>query len=119
MNIRPNTLARILAYAVLEWAKLPDHQARTENGIDLPFVRDLLVEIVQTLTGQERVEGSVQMTLSAESVHTAIGQLLQLYGKNKITIAEFKGSEKAQMLALQASNSQFRKRVDKRVKKEG
>lgn len=98
-------LARILAYAVLEWAKLPDHQARTENGIDLPFVRDLLVEIVQTLTGQEKVAGSVQMTLSAESVHTAIGQLLQLYGENEITIAEFKGSEKAQMLALQAANS--------------
>ncbi len=98
-------LARILAYAVLEWAKLPDHQARTENGIDLPFVRELLVEIVQTLTGQQRVEGSVQMTLSAESVHTAITQLLQLYGENEITIAEFKGGAKAQMLALQAANS--------------
>ncbi len=98
-------LARILAYAVLEWAKLPDHQARTENGIDLPFVRELLVEIVQTLTGQEKVGGSVQVTLSAKFVHTAIGQLLQLYGENEITIAEFKGSEKAQMLALQAANS--------------
>ncbi len=99
-------LARILAYAVLEWAKLPQHQERTESGIDLPFVRELLVEIVQTLTGQTQVEGMVvQMTLSAESVHAAISQLLQLYGENEITIAQFTGSAKAQMLALQAANS--------------
>ncbi len=107
-------LARILAYGVQEWAALPQHAERLaqSDGIDLPFVRDLLVEIVQTLWARQAGDTAVSTqslvqveTLSAEMVHHAVTQLLQLYGDKPVTIAEFNGDAKAQMLALQAANS--------------
>ena len=107
-------LSRILAYGVQEWAQQPAHQARiaAAGGIDLAFVRELLVEIVQlfsTPAETDRVISAQKLgqgtTLSAESVHHAASQLLALYGDKTIAIAEFTGDTKAQTLALQAANS--------------
>ena len=102
-------VARILAYGVLEWSALPDNQAKLteQGGIDTAFVEGLLQQIVQAIVPQAATDPTLGFAsvLSAETIHQTIVELLKLYGTRETEIVLFDGSPKAQLLALQAANS--------------
>lgn len=76
-------MARLLAWALADWAT--DHPD-TEIGIEV--VRTMITTLVDSLGSLEKV----------------IAALLEKYGDREIPIALFEGSQKAEILSLQAAN---------------
>ncbi len=76
-------MAQLLAFALRDWAK--EH---SETEIAIEVVRTMLDTLVESLGSLEKV----------------IGSLLTKYGDEEISFVTFEGSQKAQILALQAAN---------------
>ncbi|MBE2225455.1 MAG: hypothetical protein IAF02_28225, partial [Anaerolineae bacterium] len=76
-------MARLLAFALRDWAK--EH---TETEITIEVVRTMLTTLVESLGSLEKL----------------IASLLTKYGDEEIPFVAFEGSQKAQILALHAAN---------------
>ena len=76
-------MAQLLAFALRDWAK--EHP---DTEITIEVVRTMLNTLVDSLGSLEKV----------------IGSLLTKYGDEEISFVTFEGSQKAQILALQAAN---------------
>lgn len=76
-------MAQLLAFALRDWAK--EHP---DTEIAIEVVRTMLSTLVDSLGSLEKV----------------IGSLLTKYGDEEIAFVTFEGSQKAQILALQAAN---------------
>ena len=76
-------MAQLLAFALRDWAK--EHP---DTEIAIEVVRTMLVTLVESLGSLEKV----------------IASLLVKYGDEEISFVTFAGSQKAQILALQAAN---------------
>lgn len=76
-------VAQLLAFALRDWAK--EH---SDTDIDIEVVRTMLNTLVESLGSLEKV----------------IASLLAKYGGEEIPFVTFEGSQKAEILALQAAN---------------
>ena len=76
-------MAQLLAFALRDWAK-----ERPDTEITIEVVRTMLNTLVDSLGSLEKV----------------IASLLTKYGDEEISFVTFEGSQKAQILALQAAN---------------
>ena len=76
-------MAQLLAFALRDWAQ--DHP---DANITIEVVRTMLETLVESLGSLEKV----------------IASLLVKYGDKEISFVPFEGSQKAQILALQAAN---------------
>lgn len=76
-------MAQLLAFALRDWAK-----ERPNTEITIEVVRTMLNTLVDSLGSLEKV----------------VGSLLTKYGDEEISFVTFAGSQKAQILALQAAN---------------
>lgn len=81
--------AQLLAFALRDWAKERPETVRCEaSAITIEVVRTMLGTLVESLGSLEKV----------------IASLLAKYGDEEISFVTFEGSQKAQILALQAAN---------------
>lgn len=76
-------MAQLLAFALRDWA-----QEHPDTEIAIEVVRTILNTLVDSLGSREKV----------------IGSLLTKYGDEEISFVTFESSQKAQILALQATN---------------
>lgn len=76
-------MAQLLVFALRDWSK--DHP---DTEITIEVVRTMLEALVESLDSLEKL----------------IGSLLVKYGEEEIPFVPFEGSQKAQILALQAAN---------------
>jgi hypothetical protein len=76
-------MAQLLAFTLRDWAK--EH---SDIEIDIEVVRTMLTTLVESLGSVERV----------------IASLLTKYGAEEVSFVTFEGSQKAEILALQAAN---------------
>ena len=82
-------MARLLAFALRDWAnEHSDTDQREALAITIEVVRTMLTTLVESLGSLEKL----------------VASLLTKYGDEEIPFVTFEGSQKAQILALQAAN---------------
>jgi hypothetical protein len=82
-------MAQLLAFSLRDWAEdRPDTGQSEAPAITIEVVRTMITTLVESLGTLEKV----------------IASLLAKYGEEDVTFVAFEGSQKAQILALQAAN---------------